>query len=191
MESMEKRREIYIVNADGTGLRQITRGGLDYLRPTWSPDGNWIFFIARPMPSNVQKIPADGGAAVVVWAEQAMEPTPSFDGKWLYTSSAGGIGVQRTPMGGGRAEVLLPDVPFGAWALTDNGIYHVEIGQGTRNHRLMFFDVSTRISRPVLTFDGEWITSAVNLSASRDGRYVAWALRERFEGDIMLVEDFR
>ena len=148
MESMEKWRQVYTVNADGTALRQLTHGRFDYARPTWSPDGKWIFFIARPVPFNVQKIPADGGEAVTVWSESAMEPTPSSDGKWLYTSGASGRGIQRIPVGGDRAEILLPNVQFGTWALTDNGVYYVELGQGARNHRLMFFDVNTRITRP-------------------------------------------
>jgi Tol biopolymer transport system component len=39
--STEDRTEqaIYVVNADGSGLTEVTAGGNDYLYPAWSPDG--------------------------------------------------------------------------------------------------------------------------------------------------------
>jgi TolB protein len=36
-------REIYIMNPDGSDLRQITQGG-NNLAPSFSPDGGWITF---------------------------------------------------------------------------------------------------------------------------------------------------
>ncbi len=36
-------RNIYVINANGTGMTKLTNGG-DNLGPTWSPDGNWIAF---------------------------------------------------------------------------------------------------------------------------------------------------
>jgi Tol biopolymer transport system component len=36
--------KLYIINADGSGLRQITGGEIPHIEPTWSPDGRWIVF---------------------------------------------------------------------------------------------------------------------------------------------------
>ncbi len=36
---------IWIVNADGTGLRQLTKGKQDFM-PSWSLDGRWIAFLS-------------------------------------------------------------------------------------------------------------------------------------------------
>ncbi len=36
--------DIYVMNADGTGLRQLTKVGEDDPVPAWSPDGRWIAF---------------------------------------------------------------------------------------------------------------------------------------------------
>jgi Tol biopolymer transport system component len=33
---------LYVINADGSDLRQITEGDVNYLDPSWSPDGEWI-----------------------------------------------------------------------------------------------------------------------------------------------------
>jgi Tol biopolymer transport system component len=69
--------EIYIVRADGTGLRQLTTGALDR-EPRWSPDAEWIsFFSNRSGALEIWKIRRDGselqqlsegGGAYVAWA---------------------------------------------------------------------------------------------------------------------------
>jgi Tol biopolymer transport system component len=45
--STEDRTEqaIYVVNADGSGLTEVTAGGNDYLYPAWSPDGTQLALV--------------------------------------------------------------------------------------------------------------------------------------------------
>ncbi len=40
------RPQIYLMNADGSGLRRVSNGQADDFSPTWSPDGNWIGFVS-------------------------------------------------------------------------------------------------------------------------------------------------
>jgi DNA-binding SARP family transcriptional activator len=35
---------LYIIDADGSGLRQLTDGEVPHIGPAWSPDGQWIVF---------------------------------------------------------------------------------------------------------------------------------------------------
>ena len=46
--------EIYTINADGSGYRQITSGGSPADGPEYSPDGNWLYFNTEAFSGNAQ-----------------------------------------------------------------------------------------------------------------------------------------
>ncbi len=44
--------ELWLINTDGTGLRQLLPAGY-YTFPAWSPDGRWVAALTRQAPSNL------------------------------------------------------------------------------------------------------------------------------------------
>jgi TolB protein len=42
-------RSLYVIAADGSGLRRLTSGAVDDSMPSWSPDGRTIVFVRRPI----------------------------------------------------------------------------------------------------------------------------------------------
>jgi serine/threonine-protein kinase len=55
------RGDIYVIHADGTGLRQVTGDSAGDRVPRWSPDGDWIaFFSSRGGTIQLWKIRSDG-----------------------------------------------------------------------------------------------------------------------------------
>ena len=53
---------IYVVNSDGTGLKQLTDDPAEDGLPTWSPDGQVIAFVSnRGGPWAVWAVPAGSG----------------------------------------------------------------------------------------------------------------------------------
>lgn len=61
MSRREGNWEIYVINADGTGLQRLTNDPAEDGLPTWSPDGNAIAFVSnRGGPWAVWAMTADG-----------------------------------------------------------------------------------------------------------------------------------
>jgi dipeptidyl aminopeptidase/acylaminoacyl peptidase len=85
--------DIYIINADGSGLQRITDG----MDPVWSPDGQQIAFARWRDPRGVWVADADGAGGtsgnerrVFDWSE-ARHPSWSADGEQIvFTRHTGG-----------------------------------------------------------------------------------------------------
>jgi TolB protein len=75
--------KLYVINADGSGLRQITSGDTNDITPAWSPDGQWIAFhrncdlwVVRPDGSDGRRL-LEGSpgfcAAAMVWSPDSQQ----------------------------------------------------------------------------------------------------------------------
>jgi dipeptidyl aminopeptidase/acylaminoacyl peptidase len=62
LEANKGRTDLWLVHADGTGLRQLTFSPESEGQPVWSPDGQSLFFLSsRGGSSQVFRLPLDGG----------------------------------------------------------------------------------------------------------------------------------
>jgi dipeptidyl aminopeptidase/acylaminoacyl peptidase len=62
MEANRGRNDLWLVNADGSGLRQLTSHPDADTQPLWAPDGRSLFFLSsRGGSSQVWRLPIDGG----------------------------------------------------------------------------------------------------------------------------------
>ncbi|MFO7907552.1 MAG: hypothetical protein ACQESR_11965 [Planctomycetota bacterium] len=87
---------LYEINADGTGLRQLTDGPFDDIEPTYLPDGSIVFCSSRcnrwvlcwKVPVAIlYRCDADGGNIRMLSSNAVTENTPAVlpDGRLLYT----------------------------------------------------------------------------------------------------------
>jgi hypothetical protein len=86
---------LYTINADGTGLRQITEGTYDDYEPCWLPDGGIVFVTTRAnrwvncwltQVGNIWRCDADGRNMRALSANLEQDNTPWVlpDGRILY-----------------------------------------------------------------------------------------------------------
>jgi Tol biopolymer transport system component len=90
--------EIYVINADGTGLQRLTRNAVTDGHPVWSPDGRRIAFLRwRDGPTaNIYVMNADGSGQrrLTRTPRRQGEPAWSPDGeKIAFTAPAGHLGA--------------------------------------------------------------------------------------------------
>jgi Tol biopolymer transport system component len=101
---------LFVVNADGSGLQQITPWGLNAGgRVDWSPDGKLILFRApaKTDRGNVYTIAPDGSGLRQLTHYPAPTPvvsTGSFspDGKWVTFAKSANVWVMRLDGTGAR-----------------------------------------------------------------------------------------
>ncbi len=67
LEANKGRVDLWLVNADGSGLKQLTTHEGNETDPSWAPDGKSVYFLAARSGSNqLWRLPLEGGEATQV-----------------------------------------------------------------------------------------------------------------------------
>ena len=191
--------DVYVVGADGGHLRRLTvEPSIDGV-PSWSRDGQWIYFASTRagVIADVWKVPAGGGAAVRLTRNGGFEPRESPDGTSLFyldrppvaLTSSGTASLMRLPFGGGQEERVLDRVRLFQWSVAETGIVFV-----TREPDFDAIDVyrfSDRLVARVGRLAFRIPSSYTYMSASRDGRWALATRMVRFDSDLMRLDNFR
>ncbi len=129
---------IWLANADGGGLVQLTRGPEEHHgSPRWSPDGRWIAFDARGKDGrwNIGVVESSGGPSRRLTSGPFSNNVPawSHDGNWIYFSSdrTGRFEIWRVPSQGGLAEQITRDGGYAVLESPDASTLYYTKGGGT------------------------------------------------------------
>jgi Tol biopolymer transport system component len=192
------RAELYVINANGTGLRTLAKSIEVQSAASWSPDGKWVAVAANQGEgTRVFKIPLDGGPPVRLRDTLSFNPVWSPDDRFIVYSeqrASGSFEVKTmTPDG---APVVVPAVAslgssfplaFGTpYRFTAGGKTLITL-QGTAPHQNFFsVDLATGAQRQLTSFDLKSGSMIQNFDISSDGKRIAFD-RLRNHADIVLM----
>jgi len=149
--------DLYVCNADGTGLTRLTKSREDESSPCWSPDGKWICFAAKIKERrSLCKISVSGGEVQRIPTSGVLNPTEpdwSPDGKWIvFTAMMGGFGLCVVPSQGGKAFDLGVPGEDPSWAPNSRTVVFARRHNGART--LSLLDVFTKQVKDVPRISG-------------------------------------
>jgi len=186
--------EVYVAEVAGGQPRLVdTFPGADNGGPSWSRDGQWLYFYSDREHGRWQiwKTRLSGGPPIQVTKNGGLFGIESADGRFLYYAKSE-PGIWRMPLDARDGETRILDEPGGGtewcnWAVGDHGIYFLGPGPGSKAS-IQFFDFASRQKSPIFTLDRP---PQDGLAISPDEKSMLFAQEELSESHIVLVKNFR
>jgi Tol biopolymer transport system component/predicted Ser/Thr protein kinase len=181
-------QDIYVVAAGGGRPRRLTSHQANDILPSFSRDGNWIYFAsARTGSFQIWKAPVSGGDPVLVSSNAGVAALEAPDGASVYYTQTPveASALWRLPTSGGEPVKVLDGVVMRAFVVLERGIYYIDRPAASR---LRFFDFATKRSSTIADGIGD---VRLGLTASADGRTILYTRLDSTVDDLMMVENFR
>ncbi|CAN5333162.1 hypothetical protein BH10ACI2_BH10ACI2_15960 [soil metagenome] len=181
--------DIWIMNADGSGRKQLTKDHYTNMSPTMSADGRYIVFISTihdGLDWHVFRMDADGtNLKQLTNGFQEYTPRISPDGKWVYfmqyPTQGGPSRLCKAPINGGEpivlataeGRIIIHDVsPNGSVAYED-----MPTGDNKGLRTIKIIGPSAQPTTKTLQFDASTTLGLMQWSA--DGRYITFQERKK------------
>lgn len=194
--------DLFIVDINGGFTRRLLED--DYLdaTPSWSGDGNWIYFTSdRTGVRQIWKMPAEGGEPVQLTHEGAGSPRESHDGRFVYYMKPLGKfermagnphHVWSVPVDGGEEQPVFEEMEIvagGNITLWHESFVFLDRDEETGD-RIFQFDIPTGKLEEI-AYLGHGGSYCLGCNVSPDGRWILLAKRdERQTADIFVVDNF-
>lgn len=192
---------VWTVDQDGGSPRQITSDAGDQNNPTWSHDGEWIYFAWKPQGVHDmwardiwRTRVATGVKARVTTTGHAVVGRESMDGSTLYYQSRMPTGaLMAQPLAGGGARPLVACVYGSAFAITGAGVFYLPCeGHSFAGATLRRLDPTSGDDRQVATLEKYlfgWSPGAFTVSP--DGHTILYEREVRSGADLMMIDHFK
>jgi serine/threonine protein kinase/Tol biopolymer transport system component len=190
------RAELYVINANGTGLTTLAKSIEVQSAASWSPDGKWVAVAANQGEgTRVFKIPLDGGPPVRLRDTLSFNPVWSPDDRFIVYSEqqAGGSFDVRTMAPDGApvavpavASLRLPVAFASPYRFMPGGKTLVTLQGTAPNQNFFLLDLATGEQRQLTSFDPKSGSVVQNFDISPDGKQIVFD-RLRNHADIVLM----
>jgi hypothetical protein len=177
--------------AQGAPRQMTTMPGGNNVVPSWSRDGQWIYFASKGGGKDFQvwKVSIRGGPALQVTKNGGFAPLEAEDGFLYYTKSFLIPGIWKVSSQGGTETAIMdtPDAPGWAdWAVVPGGMYFLD-SRSSPQPILEFFDFATGRRTSISALDGE----PQGLAISPDRKSILYSQMDQNNEGIMVVKNFR
>lgn len=180
--------DVYLVALEGGEKRRFTDHPAEDWLPSWSRDGRSVYFASnRSGRWQVWQRPVAGGDARQVTRDGGLAASESFDGRWLYYTKPTAVpGLWRSPVDaeGDETLVFADFEPTVDWALTESGVFYVD-REPAESGAVVYRDLPQGSERTVWKLDRP--ARDFGLAVSGDGKYLALALLDSSESDLLLA----
>jgi Tol biopolymer transport system component/DNA-binding winged helix-turn-helix (wHTH) protein len=194
----DRRWHVWSVDVQGGGLQQITNQPGDQNMPTWSRDGEWIYFSwQQGEERNIWRTRRRTGATErVTRGGSGVVGRESADGQVLLyqPAIAATSPVLGQPLDGGSPRTVIPCIAGSAMAVGRAGIYYVGCPRtpGAPDLQIRLLDAATGQDREI----GELESFATGqypstFAVSPDGRAFLFGRLASSTSDLMMLEHFR
>ena len=174
-------------------LRRLSQGNSEDVVPSWSKDGESIYFSSnRSGQHQVWKMPFQGGDPVQVTRGAGFGPIESPDGQFIYYArSRTAPGLLRMLKATGEETLVLDTLKpafWGLWVAAVEGIYFLDFGPtGRPPCELKFLDLRTGLVSELAVLTGLNIVHYQGLAVSADRQRILYPQLEPSAGEIMLA----
>lgn len=183
--------DLYVTDAQGSFPKRLTHDPRLEVSPTWSRDGQWVYFGSnRTGTWQIWRIASTGGSATQVTTGGGIRAQESVDGSILYFAKPGTPGIWQRPLSEGAETLALalpPPADWGNWIVTDEGIYFPYY-QDPARPTLSFFAFATKHIQPLYTPERPLLCSFPGMALSPDNQILLFTQVDRYDRDLMWAE---
>jgi len=176
---------IYVVGVEDARMSTVTADTFINVRPSWSGDGQWIYFTSsRSGEPQIWKVAATGGQPTQITRKGGYEAFESADGNHLYYAKQSTPGIWKVPVQGGDEVQVLDHGRQLSWGLTQTGIALLDSRAKPRAKVEFFRFDSPRAVASVLQLPADVRFSTPYFTVSRDGQWVMYPQYDQWGSDI-------